>query len=155
VTRLRNLPAWNRVEEAQHALGAPLFFGRSLQQGLRRARFVVTFSEAWIFKMETAVVVECRTPEHGAVGHHAASNILGFEVRTGAAAASFSGDTQVTRIDEADVRPTFTSKKCIRSFGIGSGGAPVAQPFIGKARLDVRLALDAFDFFRVFTGFTG
>src|SRR5215217_5241028 len=72
VSRLRDLPARNRIEQTQETFRALLFFSAGLQECLRRARFAIALAEARIFQMETAVVVEGGAPEHRAMRHHAA-----------------------------------------------------------------------------------
>src|SRR5216683_1517923 len=80
VSGLGSLPAEERIELGNHALGAD-FFGRGLGRSLDRLRFaatVVALAEARVFSGIAAVVVERCAPEHSSVGHHAGGDGAGF-----------------------------------------------------------------------------
>src|SRR5262249_34059541 len=106
ISRLRNLPTRNRIKQAEKTFDSSLCFRARLQQCLRCARFAVTFSVARIFQRETAVVIERGAPEHRAVRHHAARDVLRLRFMTPGGRARFPNYTQISRVHEAHKFPT-------------------------------------------------
>src|SRR5215217_4995934 len=91
--------------------------------------------------METAIVIECGAPEHRAVRHHAACDVLRLHVVTRGARTRFPNDTQVAGIDETNKLPTLAREQRVGPFRIRTTAAPLAR----IQRPDVRLVFGARD----------
>ncbi len=58
--------------------------------------------------MEAAVVVKRSAPKHRAMRHHAARDVLRFDIVTRRARTRFRHNAQIAGIDEANKLPTLT-----------------------------------------------
>src|SRR5262249_5178930 len=107
ISRLRDLEPRQRVEKRHNA-----FAGDFVLHQLDIARLpdrlnplgnpaqAVTFAIAGPFVRDRTVVVESRSPQHAAVGHHAFLDLQ--DLRGVARAAANVSNAQIARIDEAD-----------------------------------------------------
>ena len=127
VGRLRDLVPRQRVQKWQHAFRRRLFGGRWWNglQTLRHAMHAVALTVLRPFIGRGPVVVERRTPQHAAVGHHALSNLQCFLLM--ATAAGDVRDPQVARVHESNELGPLVVEQRVRPNRVGGTG-----PGVGK-----------------------
>ena len=96
----------------------------------------IALAELRRLKWNRPIVVERRSPQHGAVRHHAGLNFTDFGGMTARRATGLFRNPQVAGIDEADVVPVFAQPVCIGSFGVRGRTCVLGIPW-----LRMRLAL--------------
>src|SRR5579862_5793028 len=117
VAGLRYFPALERSEFWKNSFQADFVGsgGRDCADSLRDPGRRVALAEARIFQWERTVIVKRRTPKHRSVRHHAGFYFQNFRRVTPGCATCLCGDSQVSRIDEADVLVTFAQPFCVQA----------------------------------------
>src|SRR5690349_1276269 len=121
VTGLGDLPSPQGIECRKYTFVFGFFWSwrRPCEQALRFAVFGVAFAEMGILKWIGAIIVERRPPEHGAVRHHAGSDVPNLLHVTTRASAGMGDNPQIAGIYKLNEFPALFKPLGISTDRIG------------------------------------
>src|SRR5262249_50161660 len=122
IARFSDLPSTQRIKCRQHSFVFGFLWGwwRPGEQALRLAVFGIALAKTRVLQRIGSVVIKRRTPQHGAVRHHAGADVTYLLYVTAGASTGVSDDAQIARIYELNEFPALVEPIGVCPYPVGS-----------------------------------